>query len=155
MANGRYSHSRSPIRAVAAASHTVAGTSTPQPRPWGDIALPKSAPDHSRESGDYGDLQYHALACPECGTALRLQLLATQAARQIASSSTRVTSHEPLVNFDDTVDTFKRDLLTRALKENGGVMTRAAKAVGLKYTTFVAMAHRLGVGETAPVAAEG
>jgi len=41
----------------------------------------------------------------------------------------------------------QRQLIRRALEENGEVMTRAAKALGLKYTTFVAMAHRLGVVE--------
>jgi len=35
--------------------------------------------------------------------------------------------------------------MTWALEESDGVMTRAAKTLGLKYTTFVAMAHRLDV----------
>ena len=48
-------------------------------------------------------------------------------------------------DFDASIRDFKRDLICRALAENGGVMTRTAKALGLKYTTFVAMVHRLGV----------
>jgi transcriptional regulator with GAF, ATPase, and Fis domain len=146
MASSRFSQSRSPIRAVAAASQSAHGISIPQSRPWGDVTAAEA--ERSLESGQYAELHLHALACPECGSALRLQLLATQAAQHVlpsvaptASASTR----EPLEQFEDSVNAFKRELITRALAENGNVMTRAAKALGLKYTTFVAMAHRLGV----------
>jgi transcriptional regulator with GAF, ATPase, and Fis domain len=77
-------------------------------------------------------------------------LLATQAARQRLPSVTSTApsgAEVPLEGFDDTVNAFKRELIARALDESGGVMTRAAKALGLKYTTFVAMAHRLGVSK--------
>jgi transcriptional regulator with GAF, ATPase, and Fis domain len=75
-------------------------------------------------------------------------LLTTQAAPQAlpnVTSTASATSKLPLEPFDDTVNAFKRELITRALAENSNVMTRAAKALGLKYTTFVAMAHRLGI----------
>jgi transcriptional regulator with GAF, ATPase, and Fis domain len=48
-------------------------------------------------------------------------------------------------DFEESVARFKRELISRALEDNDGVMTRAAKALGLKYTTFVAMVHRLDV----------
>ena len=149
MANGRYSQSRSPIRAIAAASHTAAGLPLPQTRPWGNVILPEGEPDHALELESLGELRRQPLACPECGTALSLRLLATQAAHHVAPSIAPgiapATLHVPLDQFDDAVEAFKRELITRALKENGGVMTRAARALGLKYTTFVAMAHRLGI----------
>ena len=145
MANGRYSQSRSPIRAIAAASHTAAGLQLPQTRPWGDVILPESEPDHALELETHGEPRHHPLACPECGTGLSLRLLATQAAHHVAPSIAPAASHEPLDQFDDAVNEFKRDLIARALQENRGVMTRAAKTLGLKYTTFVAMAHRLGI----------
>ena len=144
MANGRYSQSRSPIRAIAAASHTAAGLPLPQTRPWGDVILPESEPNHALELESLAELRRHSLACPECGTELSLRLLATQAAHQDAPSIAPGTLRVSLDQFDDAVNTFKRELITRALKENGCIMTRAAKALGLKYTTFVAMAHRLG-----------
>jgi transcriptional regulator with GAF, ATPase, and Fis domain len=95
----------------------------------------------------YHDLHPDGLACPECGAALKLQLLASQVFdRQPAATSPTREATEP-VDYEDTVTTFKRELVSRALRENGGVMTRAAKALNLKYTTFVAMAHRLGVAK--------
>jgi len=145
MANGRYGQSRSPIRAIAAASHPVVGIAPPKPRPWGDVLLPESEPDHALEPESHVELRRNPLACPECGTALSLRLLGTQAAHHGAPSIAPAASNVPLEQFDEAVNTFKRELITRALKENGKVMTRAAKALGLKYTTFVAMAHRLGI----------
>jgi len=144
MAHGRYSQSRSPIRAIAAASHPVVKIRVPQPHPWGSASLPESEPEPGLEIESLGELQRHPLACPECGTALSLRLLATHAARHIAPSIAPAASQRPLEHFEDAVNGFKRKLITQALKENGDVMTRAAKALGLKYTTFVAMAHRLG-----------
>lgn len=145
MANGRYSQSRSPIRAIAAASHSAAGIASPKPRPWGDVLLPESEPDHTLGPESHIELRRDPLACPECGTALSLRLLATQAAHHDAPRVAPAAPRVPLDQFDDAVNAFKRELITRALKENGRVMTRAAKALGLKYTTFVAMAHRLGI----------
>jgi hypothetical protein len=145
MAHGRYSQSRSPIRAIAAASHPVAGITQPQPRPWGDVLLPEGEPDHVLEPESQVELRRHRLACPECGTALSLRLLETQADHHIAPRIAPAPSLGSHDQFDEAVNTFKRELIAHALKENGGVMTRAAKALGLKYTTFVAMAHRLGI----------
>jgi len=145
MAIGRYSQSRSPIRAIAAASHTAAGMQIPQPRPWGNVILPESEPDPGLELESHGELRRHPLACPECGTKLSLRLLATQVVQQGAPSIAPVASPGSLEQFEDAVNGFKRELITRALEENGGVMTRAASALGLKYTTFVAMAHRLDI----------
>jgi DNA-binding NtrC family response regulator len=145
MANGKYSQSHSPIRAIAAASHPVAGIAPPKPRAWGDVLLPESELDGAFEPESHVELRRHPLACPECGTALSLRLLAKQAAHHGAPRIAPAVSHMPLDQFDEAVNTFKRELIARALKENGSVMTRAAKALGLKYTTFVAMAHRLGI----------
>ncbi len=57
-------------------------------------------------------------------------------------------------DFEESIRRHKRDLIAAALEQNGGVMTRAAKALELKYTTFVAMVHRLGLLETDEEAAE-
>jgi len=147
MANGRFSQSRSPIRAIAAASHTAAGMPLPQTRTWGDVIPAMGAPDHAHDRETVEELRQHSLACPECGTALSLRLGARQADHHFVPGIAPAASHVALDQFEDAVNAFKGELITRAMKENGGVMTRAAKALGLKYTTFVAMAHRLGIAK--------
>jgi len=57
-------------------------------------------------------------------------------------------AREEAPDFEESVRRHKRGLIVAALEQNGGVMTRTAKALGLKYTTFVAMVHRLGVLES-------
>jgi len=146
MANGSR-QSRSPIRAITSVDHSGAlrhpyrSDRTPV-APGGHAAAPALAP----ATGAQG------LSCPRCGSALQLQLEPAPP----PSSDTRhettpplraAPTPEPLPDFESTVNDYKRQLIRRALEENGEVMTRAAKALGLKYTTFVAMAHRLGVVE--------
>ena len=92
------------------------------------------------------------MACPDCGSKVRLALVPS-----FAEEPTEAPSHDarptlraapdpgPLPSFEDSIQNHKRELITRALEQNDGVMTRAAKALGLKYTTFVAMTHRLEV----------
>ncbi|MFQ5742505.1 MAG: hypothetical protein ACE5HV_02825 [Acidobacteriota bacterium] len=73
--------------------------------------------------------------------------------------------HNGLPTFGQAVNEFKRQLLSFALAENEGVMKYAAAALGMKYTTFVEMAHRLevvgnhrsgnGAGAASPHAGEG
>ena len=48
-------------------------------------------------------------------------------------------------DYKTVLNAIERDLLGRALERNNGVMKYAARALGLKYTTFVAKAHRLGL----------
>jgi len=73
--------------------------------------------------------------------------LALVADRQVDHPGTAALHSAPslqaLPDFEDAVTEYKRHLVRRALDDNDGVMTRAAKALGLKYTTFVAMVHRL------------
>lgn len=142
MANGGYRHSRSPIRAVAPVSQASYGSPATQSSPWSISTPPegdKSAPLV------YHDLHSDGLACPECGATLKLQLLANHVFNRRPAASAAPLEAEQQVDFEETITTFKRELVSRALQQNGGVMTRAAKALNLKYTTFVAMAHRLGV----------
>ncbi|MGD8817178.1 MAG: helix-turn-helix domain-containing protein [Acidobacteriota bacterium] len=72
------------------------------------------------------------------------------APRRLTSAAPRPDAPEaPLPDFERSVRDYKRTLIGRALAENDGVMTRASKALGLKYTTFVAMVHRLQI-DTGP-----
>ncbi len=50
-----------------------------------------------------------------------------------------------LVNYRDSVDAFRRDLVTRALREAGGNKTKAAEALGLKRTTLNSQLKELGM----------
>lgn len=141
----------SPVRAITSIDHT--GHDPLRRAIAGDLA---PAPSRRPAAPD----AVHALSCPVCGTPLRLQLQPVPHGPPVASESDghrpRPTyepepepepEQEPLPDFESTVKDYKRRLVGRALEENGGVMTRAAKALGVKYTTFVAMAHRLGVVE--------
>ena len=128
MANG-YEQPRSPVRAMLSVNHPIRENFADNP------AASQSA---------------HAFACPECGASLRFGLQSAQAFHTFpplaAAPSLHPSSHSSLpADFDGRVKEFQRTLVSRALEENNGVMTRAAKALGLKYTTFVAMARRLGV----------
>lgn len=95
------------------------------------------------------------LACPGCGTEVRLELVPVEPSpRQLADAAPLSNAHEPpLPDFEQSVRDYKRALIGRALAENDGVMTRASKALGLKYTTFVAMVHRLEIDTAEPDAA--
>jgi transcriptional regulator with GAF, ATPase, and Fis domain len=91
------------------------------------------------------------LKCPDCGSSVRLALVSTVDRGLHHRSAPRavpdpVEGSASLPDFEQSVKRYKRDLIARALDENDGVMTRAAKALGLKYTTFVAMVHRLEMG---------
>ena len=94
-----------------------------------------------------------ALACPDCGAHVRLVLVPDTEAPVREGTAQRKNLHaapNPLPDFESSVRQHKRELIARALEENDGVMTRAAKAVGLKYTTFVAMVHRLDATDEEP-----
>lgn len=140
--------SRSPVHAITSIHHPGKGASR-RDAP-GDSTSPGRARLAARQatSTTPGD---HRLSCPECGTSLRLELQPAPPshARRPARASGLHAAPEPdsLPDFEATVKDYKRKLISRAMKENDGVMTRAAEALGLKYTTFVAMAHRLDVVE--------
>ena len=145
--------SRSPVRAVTPPDRRALDTHAPLRRTWGEPSV------RPRETAPT-PVGVH-LGCPECGTALQLQLSPRMAtnpldaaqdhAAPVDAPHPRPGAHplraapEPIPDFGESIREFKRRLLTRALRENDGVMTRAAKAVGLKYTTFVAMVHRLEI----------
>ena len=138
MANGQ-GRSRSPVQPFATTPRY--GAQSAAPRSWVD-----SPPSPQLRAPL---LAHEPLACPECGSRLQLQLRALDAPPQIQRPTPlhQAPAAEAPADFEASVCEHKRYLLRRALQDNGGVMTRAAKAVGLKYTTFVAMAHRLGIVE--------
>ena len=140
MAN-RYSQSGSPVRAIESTNHLVGGNTLP--RSWSEPGVRELAPVPTATSIAATGVQ--ALECPECGSALRLQFAAS--GHSAANATHGVAARRPtaVADFDASICNFKRELICRALADNGGVMTRTAKALGLKYTTFVAMVHRLGV----------
>ena len=51
----------------------------------------------------------------------------------------------PELPFKEVVEEVQRVLILRAIERGNGVMKRAAEIAGMKYTTFWAMARRLGV----------
>ncbi len=155
-----YHRSRSPVRAIHTGVHQRWAAPTAQPRTWSEpevrevsAATPVPAP-----SSDHPEF-----ACPDCGSTLRLALIRTSAESAWSppgSGDRRPTLRaapdiDPLPDFEDSIQEFKRELISRALSEHDGVMTRAAKALGLKYTTFVAMVHRLGINGEDDVEASG
>ncbi len=157
MANG-YSRSRSPVKVIDSANptwHNVA----PAPRSWGEPVareLPVTAPV------SYPVAESHTLSCPECASPLRLSLTAwngemlpPQPQRMSPLTLQPAPEQAERPDFEESIRRHKRDLIAAALEQNGGVMTRAARALGLKYTTFVAMVHRLGVLETGEETAAG
>lgn len=138
--NGSRSHVV-PINPVKQADWTAPGH---RPRPINEprsqavaSPTPLTAPVH----------QDTLLACPGCGSTVRLALISAGAAREAqpaAQTNLRPAAEpEPLPDFEESVREFKQELIARALRQNNGVMTHAAEALGLKYTTFVAMVHRL------------
>ncbi len=157
MANG-HSRSRSPVRAINTANPSW-GNAAPVPRSWSEPLvreLPTAAPV------GYPAPENHALSCPECGSVLRLSLTARngemlppQPRRMSPLTLQPAPEQEEGPDFEESIRRHKRDLIAAALEQNGGVMTRAATALGLKYTTFVAMVHRLGVLETGEETAAG
>lgn len=142
MANG-YRQSRSPVRAITSVNHLVGESALPRPSSWSESGVFERSNAAPHAAADPG---IQALACPECGSALRLELQAMGYQRAARHRPLRAApTPEAIPDFDASIRGFKRQLLARALEENGGVMTRAAKALGIKYTTFVAMIHRLGM----------
>ena len=140
-----HSRSRSPVRAISTASQPTRATIAPQSRSWSEPTVQEVAPRHVPATLTQ---ETPILACPDCGSPVQLALIpaATEQAPQAPLSRLRAAPEPgPLPDFDGSIERHKRDLICRALEENSGVMTRAAEALGLKYTTFVAMVHRLGV----------
>jgi len=144
-----YRRSRSPVRAINTSAHQAWASPSPHLRTWSEpearelrAATPTPAPEH------------RDLACPDCGTSLRLALVPSRYDNSYATPHPHgdtpaalkaAPDVEPLPDFETSIQEHKRELIARALQESDGVMTRAAKALGLKYTTFVAMVHRLDV----------
>lgn len=144
MANGSR-QSRSPVRAITSVDHP-----DPRWRPTGSGPAHVAADRHAAPPALAPAAAAHAMSCPRCGSALQLQLQPAPTPPSMvheegAPALRAAPAPDPLPDFESTVKDYKRRLIRRALEENGDVMTRAAKALGLKYTTFVAMAHRLGV----------
>jgi len=148
----RHNGSRSPVRAINTATHPTWVQAVPQPRTWSEPTVQEIAPAPQPVAAQT------ALACPDCGSMVRLALIpaaAQQSAPALHSPQHLRPAPDPggTEEFEDSVRRYKRELISRALETHGGVMTRAAKALGLKYTTFVAMVHRLEVfadGEESP-----
>lgn len=144
MANRDSYRTLSPIRA-ATASHATQGP-TPVHR---FRSRARTAPKEVvHDNGGGAVLPAGDLSCPQCGAALLLQLHTRATEGRKAGDLPAAPKPETRPDFETSVNALKRDLLEQALQESGGVMTQAAKAIGLKYTTFVAMAHRLGVVES-------
>lgn len=142
MANG-HNGSRSPVRALDNIKHPHRLRSAHRLRSWGDSTAHELAP--APRPAFEG-----TLTCPDCGSSVRLALVSASNDVGEAGSAPRavpepVSDNDSLPDFDRSVRRYKRELIARALDDNDGVMTRAAKALGLKYTTFVAMVHRLGM----------
>lgn len=147
----RYDGSRSPVRAISTASRAGWAASAQRPLSWSEPTVSPAAPQPALPV----DLPVNLpLACPNCGAAVRLALTADRQADHTSTGLRSAPSPEALPDFDDAVTEYKRDLVRRALDDNDGVMTRAAKALGLKYTTFVAMVHRLDANGSDAGAAE-
>ena len=151
-----YHRSRSPVRAINTSAHQASPGPTPRPRTWSEPELGAVAP-----VGFPAPERPH-LGCPDCGAILRLALVRTSAETPWTSPTLSAPTPlraapkaEPLPDFEASIQNHKRELIRRALDNNSGVMTRAAKALGLKYTTFVAMVHRLGVLEETEVQERG
>ncbi len=148
MAHG-YNGSRSPVRAISTATPPTWAGTLPRPRAWNQPQVQEIIPPAPFASPW---LEGIALACPDCGSRVHLALMPTSP-DEAAATHTRgevsalrsAPEPGPLPSFEESIQRHKRELITRALEETDGVMTRAAKALGLKYTTFVAMAHRLQV----------
>ncbi len=148
MANGN-NGSRSPVRAINTA-HPAWGSAVPTRRSSSEPLareLPAAAPV------SYPAAENHALSCPECGSGVRLMLTLGSSEPPQPQPMSPLTlqptpGHEQALDFEESIRRHKRGLIVAALEQNGGVMTRTAKALGLKYTTFVAMVHRLGVLES-------
>ena len=146
MAN-EFSRSRSPVRAISTAIHPAWTNVAPRPRTWSEPQISELNTTPLVGTPSPEPLQ---LACPDCGCSLKLALVADQASQEHHPSSESPTlrpAPEPSAtpSFEDSIRDHKRDLIVRALEEHNGVMTRAAKALDLKYTTFVAMVHRLEI----------
>lgn len=147
MANG-YKGSRSPVRAIYTA-HPSGGSTVATPRSWGE-PLARELP--AAEPVSYPEAENHSLSCPECGSVVRLTLTLEssqppQPQRLSPLTLQPAPAHDEAPDFEESIRRHKRSLIVAALERNGGVMTQTAKALGLKYTTFVAMVHRLGVLE--------
>ena len=150
MAHG-YDGSRSPVRALGTGTTPTRAGTLPGARTWSEPRAQAIIPPAPSAAPSLEDI---ALACPECGYKVRLALIPTSPEGAPEAHSRDPTSAlrsapapepEPLLSFEDSIQRHKRELMTWALEESDGVMTRAAKTLGLKYTTFVAMAHRLDV----------
>jgi len=144
MANG-FNGSRSPVRAITGVRHLPGQSVVPRQRSWGE----RGVQELSTATPALPLAWEPALECPSCGSVLRLQLAEADGDSMFAmASGQRLRSAPPqgaLPDFEASIEDHKRELLRRALDQNDAVMTRAAKALGLKYTTFVAMVHRLGL----------
>lgn len=151
MANG-FDRSRSPVRAINTVAKPAWGNAFQRPRSWSEAVVPSATPVTPLAPQALGN---PVLACPGCGAEVRLELVpVTTQARPVARPIEAAGDPEQLPDFEESVRNYKKELIGRALAENNGVMTRASKALGLKYTTFVAMVHRLDLDTEAGERAE-
>ena len=140
----RHDGSRSPVRAFNTAPRAGRPGAVHSPLSWSEATAYPAATFVAPSPGSVD------LVCPDCGTAVRLALVADREAEHVSGGLRSAPSPAPLPDFEDAITGYKRELVRRALEENDGVMTRAAKALGLKYTTFVAMVHRLDADGSEP-----
>jgi len=86
------------------------------------------------------------LTCPHCGepgedTGLSLSLTIGP-----VLDGLQVLLVQPGASLETVLDDVRRTLIRDAIKRAGGKQSAAAKLLGMKYTTFYALARRLGFG---------
>lgn len=90
------------------------------------------------------------IRCPDCGGLVELRdVRVAVTIRPPASEHAPGPTIEVPLDSDDSLDEVitgvKRRLVVRALRRAGGVKTRAAELVGIKYTTFYNLVERLDI----------
>ena len=84
-------------------------------------------------------------ACPQCGHQTEGQGLALNLTLGPIAEGLQVLLITPGSDMRSVVDDVKRTLVYGALRQTGGNQARAAKLLGMKYTTFHALVRRLGI----------
>lgn len=84
-------------------------------------------------------------SCPKCGHQVGDQGLAMNVTLAPIPDGLQVLLVSPGSSMRSVVDDVKRSLVQGALKQVNGNQSRAAKLLGMKYTTFHALVKRLGI----------
>ncbi len=83
--------------------------------------------------------------CPQCGHSSQSPGLALNVTIGAVMEGTKVLLVRPGASLRALVDDLRTVLIRDALARANGVQSRAAEMLGLKYTTFHALARRLGL----------